>query len=275
MTDLTILSAGGGTWNCGYDDHTLPPVRPGGGQAHHIAGLFAAMGTLVAVLSRDAHGMGQHVDVSMLAAANVTTELGTIEWLVAKNTVQRQTGRHASPVRTLEVQVLAADGRYVTTGFPPHEAKDFQATLDWLVELGLESEFPEAFFLTLGIERGGVDFRNLGSDVEATEIYAAGRGALCLIASRVSAYDFFIGAQKRDLQCGMIYAPEEALGDGHFQARGFPVTVPHPDLGREFTYPGSPVHSTEDGWYIRRRAPLVGEHTQEGFLTGTTGPGQN
>ena len=38
---------------------------------------------------------GQHVDVSMHAAANVTTESGSFVWLVAQRTVQRQTGRHA------------------------------------------------------------------------------------------------------------------------------------------------------------------------------------
>ena len=26
-TDLTMMAAGGPVWNCGYDDHTLPPTR--------------------------------------------------------------------------------------------------------------------------------------------------------------------------------------------------------------------------------------------------------
>ena len=32
-TDLTLLAGGGPVWNCGYDDHTIPPVRGGGNQA--------------------------------------------------------------------------------------------------------------------------------------------------------------------------------------------------------------------------------------------------
>ena len=35
-TDLTLLAGGGPVWSCGYDDHTLPPVRGGGNQAFHI-----------------------------------------------------------------------------------------------------------------------------------------------------------------------------------------------------------------------------------------------
>ncbi len=32
-TDLTLLAGGGPAWSCGYDDHSLPPVRGGGNQA--------------------------------------------------------------------------------------------------------------------------------------------------------------------------------------------------------------------------------------------------
>jgi crotonobetainyl-CoA:carnitine CoA-transferase CaiB-like acyl-CoA transferase len=259
-TDLTLLSGGGVVWNCGYDDHSLPPVRGGGGQAQHVASLFAAIGTLTAVLRRDETGSGQHVDVSMHAALNVTTESGTFVWLVAHQTVARQTGRHAATVPTMETQVQAADGRYVTTGFPPHEGRDFQAIVDWLVLLGIEEEFPETFFLQMGVDRGGVDPRQFGSDPEALAIFGAGRAALCFIASRVPAYDFFVGTQERDIQCGIVYSPEEALEDEHFKARGFPVVVHHPELGRDIIYPGAPFQASDGGWRISRRPPLVGEH---------------
>ena len=263
MTDLTILAGGGPVWNCGYDDHRLPPVRGGGNQAFHVASTFAVMGALTALLARDQTGHGQHVDVSMHAAANVTTESGSYVWLVDRGTVQRQTGRHAATVQTMESQVIAADGRYVCTGFPPNEANDFQTMLDWLDDLGLREEFPDWVLLQLGVERGGVEFRRFAADPEATAIYAAGRDAMCFVASRLSAYDFFVGSQQRDFQCGIVYAPEEALNDPHFVARGFPTTVPHPELGRDIVYPGAPFKSSIDGWRIQRRPPLVGEHTEE------------
>jgi crotonobetainyl-CoA:carnitine CoA-transferase CaiB-like acyl-CoA transferase len=263
MTDLTILAGGGPVWNCGYDDHSLPPVRGGGGQAQHIASVWAAMGALTAVLQRDATGTGQHVDVSMHAAANVTTESGTFVWLVAQQMVQRQTGRHAATVSTMDTQVLAADGRYVSTGFPPHTARDYQAILDWLRLLGLEDECRESFFLQMGIDRGGVDARDLGTDAEAVAIFGAGREALCLIASRLPAYEFFVGTQERDFQCGIVYAPEETLEDPHFVARGFPVAVHHPEMGRDVVYPGAPFSGSQGGWAISRRPPQVGEHNDE------------
>jgi crotonobetainyl-CoA:carnitine CoA-transferase CaiB-like acyl-CoA transferase len=263
MTDLTILAGGGPVWNCGYDDHELPPVRGGGNQAFHIAGTFAVMAGLSAVLNRDVSGLGQHVDVSMHAAANVTTESGTFCWLVDHSTVQRQTGRHAATVATMPTQVLAADGKWVTTGFPPNAGKDFETLLGWLSQLQLTDEFLDTGLLQLGLERGGVDYHKIGSDVETTAIYGAGREALCFIASRLPAYDFFIGAQERDFQCGIVYAPEEAFADPHFVARGFPVPLAQPQLGRTVLYPGAPFKSSTDGWQIRRPAPSIGEHNDD------------
>ena len=53
------------------------------------------------------------------------------------------------------------------------------------------------------------------------------------------------------------------LEDPHFVARGFPVEVEHPELGRTFTYPGAPYKLPASPWRIRRRAPLLGEDNVE------------
>ena len=262
-TDLTLLAGGGPMWSCGYDDHTLPPVRPGENQGLHIAGAFAAMSALTALLYRDAGGAGQHIDVSMHAAANVTTEMGSVEWLVEQATVQRQTGRHAMVEPTMQVQVQAGDGRYVTTGFPPSEARDYQSLLDWMDELGVREQFDERALLELGISLGGIDPRTIANDPVAAEIYGAGRAALTFIASKVGAYEFFCGAQDRDFQCGIVYSPDEALGDKHFRERGFDVPVRHDEFDRTISYPGAPFKLSASPWRIRSRAPLVGEHTAQ------------
>jgi crotonobetainyl-CoA:carnitine CoA-transferase CaiB-like acyl-CoA transferase len=261
-TDLTLLSAAGTTWNCGYDDHSLSPVRPGGGQAHHTASAFAVMGALTAVVHRDHTGIGQHVDVSMLAATNVTTEVSSVDYLYRGATNMRQTGRHASEHKTMGIQVQTGDGGYCTNPLGLTTAGNYQAVIDWLRELGLEDEFPEFFFLPMGVERGGVSLKVLGVDVEATEIYRAGREALYLIASRLTMAEYYVQAQQRGIACGAVYAPDEALADAHFRFREYPVEVEHAELGRSFTYPGLPFTGPAIPKTIRR-APMLGEHTQE------------
>lgn len=259
-TDLTLLAGAGPAWSCGYDDHDLPPVRGGGNQAIQTGGLHAVIATLAAVLHQQSTGRGQQIDVSIHAALNVTTEEATFRWLVAGQTVQRQTGRHASPHPTMSTMAPDRQGRPVNTGAPPRSAAEFQAVLDWLDDLGLRDDFPEAVFLELGVERGGLDLSELAEDVEVQTIFGAGREALISIASRVDGYDYFVDGQRRGLATSVIYAPEELIEDPHFIECGFPTTVEHESLGRSFVYPGAPIRFGASPWRIRSSAPRLGEH---------------
>ena len=265
FTDLTLMAAGGPPWSCGYDDHSLAPVR-GPLQGFHIACHFAVMSTLTALLHRAISGTGQFIDVSMTAAGNVTTEGASYNWLIAQNTVQRQTGRHASVNPSVETQQLCADGRYANTGVGPRQAKGFAALDKWLKELGLFAELPEAVFLELGAQHEGpLDISKIGEDDEITAIFGASRAALRLIASKLSAQEFFVGCQRAGLTAGAVNSPEEAFEDEHFKSHGFQVPVFHEDLGRDVVYPGAPIRLPECPWAISRRAPKLGEHDDEVF----------
>jgi hypothetical protein len=128
----------------------------------------------------------------------------------------------------------------------------------------LAERLPEAVFLEMGANwEGPFDLSLIGNDDTITAIFGAGREALQLIASTVSAYDFFIGCQTAGLSVGAVYAPEEAFEDPHFKARGYQVEVEHEDLGRTFRYPGAPYALRGSPWKIYRRAPKLGEHTNE------------
>jgi crotonobetainyl-CoA:carnitine CoA-transferase CaiB-like acyl-CoA transferase len=261
-TDLTLLASGGAVWSCGYDDHSLPPVRGGGNQAFHMASTFAVLGALTALLHRDRSGDGQRVEVNENAAVNISTELATYEWLIGGLEVQRQTGRHASVQPSLDTTVTAADGKMVNTGVPPRNAAAFRSLSQWLDELGLRDEFPEAFFLDLGAQRAVITSAEIAEDPEVMAIYGAGREALTFIGSRLPAYEFFVGSQERGLPTGIVYSPDEAFADPHIVARGFPTPVEHAD-GARVSYPGAPYRFSRSPWAISRPSPRVGEHNAE------------
>jgi hypothetical protein len=184
--------------------------------------------------------------------------------------VQRQTGRHAAITPSSPTQVQAADGRYVTLGFPPRDARDYQAILDWLDDLGLAASFPDHVLLEMAVERGGVSVVELGQDPIVDQIWSAGRAAMAFIAAHVDARTCFDGFQERGIVCGIVNAPEEVISDPHFVARGFPTAVVHDDLGRTVIYPGAPMRFSRSPWRIRSRAPHIGEHQDE--IVGPTGP---
>ncbi len=264
VTDLTLMAAGGPPWSCGYDDHSLPPVRGWGQQGYHTGCHFAFMSVLTALLYRGSCGQGQFIDVSMVAALNVTTEAASYSWMVNGSTVQRQTGRHASTQPSGETQMKCADGRYVNTGVPPRFPAEFRNLLTWLRDLDFEAELPEAVFLEMGATwEGPFDLSLIGSDDTITAIFGAGREALKLIASKVAAYDFFIGCQNAGIAVGVVYSPEEAFEDVHFKARGFQVDVQHDDFSNTYRYPGAPYKLPASPWRIACRAPHLGEHSDE------------
>lgn len=259
-TDLTLLAGGGPVWSCGYDDHSMPPVRGGGNQAFHTACHFAVMSTLVAILSRGQTDRGQFIDVNMHAAANVTTEVSTYGWLTSGKEVMRQTGRHASYRPTGETQARCADGAWVNTGVPPMKGDEFRALIEWIDELGLREEFADSAVLALGANYDRITVAMINDDELCAEIFGAGRSAMLFLASKMRAYDFFVGTQERGLPTGIVNAPEDVMDDPHFIERGFPVDVPYDSVQRVYRHPGAPIRFTRTPWELRHRAPRIGEH---------------
>ncbi|MDA2894925.1 CoA transferase [Mycolicibacterium sp. BiH015] len=261
VTDLTVLAGGGPMWNCGYDDHSIPPMRGSGDQSANIGGMYGAIGALIALSHRDHTGVGQFVDVNVTAACNVTCEQTTYHWLVNQAVCVRQTGRHAFPTPSSPVQVRCADGSYATTGVLPRKPAEYARLVDWLNELGLTEELPETYFLELAASRDRpVDLAAIGEDDETTAILSAAREAVNLIASRLPAKEFFIQSQRRGFAAGAVLLPHEAFDDEHTVARGMHVPVEHPELARTVVYPGAPYVFSASPVPPITRAPLLGEH---------------
>lgn len=261
VTDLTLLAGAGPLWNCGYDDHSIPPIRGAGDQSANIGGMYAALGALIAVSHRDHTGSGQIIDVNVTAACNVTCEQTTYYWLVKNMICTRQTGRHAGPVPSAPVQVRCADGHYATTGVLPRKPDEFARLRAWLADLDLLEELPEAVFLEMAAERDApVNVAAIGEEDETTAILSAAREAIRLIASRLPAKEFFVTSQQRGFPAGAILAPHEAFEDEHTVARGMHVPVEHPELNRTVVYPGAPYLFGGDVAAPPRPAPRLGEH---------------
>ncbi len=260
VTDLTILARGGPMWSSGYDDHELPPVRGRGNQGIRMAAHFAVMSTMTALLARRRHG-GQFIDVSMNAAANVTTEFASYGWLAAQQTVQRQTGRHATPSPSEPTQVRCADGRFLNTGVPPRRPAEFESLLGWIRELGLEDDFELSALVEMGAGYEYLSLQLIAEDPLVGEIFQSGREAMHFIASKLSAHETFVGFQKRGIACGVVWSPDEVMSDPHFVERGFPTPVYQPQIDRTVLYPGAPIRFTASPMRIAHPAPTLGSDT--------------
>jgi crotonobetainyl-CoA:carnitine CoA-transferase CaiB-like acyl-CoA transferase len=239
--DLVSLALGGILNTCGYDDHEIPPVRPGGGQSYNMAGVFGTTGIMLALFERSVSGRGQVVDVAVHDCISVTTENSNIWWFYLKQTLHRQTGRHATVEPTPSSQVLCGDERYLNGG-APRGSPDWEKFVDWLDSEGKAADLMDERFSDQQVrQQEGRHIR---------EVFSA-------FALTHTADEMYHGGQARGYTWGAIHRPEDAINEPQLKAREFFVKA---DDG--VIFPGSPYRFTRTPWQAAHHVPAPGEHNE-------------
>ena len=245
-SDLIALAAGGPLNSCGYDDHSIPPIRPGGNQGYHSAASFAHIGVMLALLERQKTGLGQLLDVSMHEACAVNVELANPYWFYPKVQVKRQTCRHAQPSPTQPALFRCADDRLVYFVLIVAEPKAWEALVRWMDAKGLAAQLTEPAFSDVAYRQA--NFSQIQDVVE------------CFFLIHASD-DMYKEGQAAGLPIGVLNAPEDLFEDEHLVARGFFVDVEHAGVGT-FAYPGSAYRFSHFSEVKRTAAPKLGADTE-------------
>lgn len=245
-SDLLALAGGGQLNVSGYDDHSIPPIRPGGNQGYHIAASFGLAGAEIALLQRQMDGLGQLVDVSMHECCAITVELAFAFWEYQKAPMLRQTCRHAQPMLTHCALFECADGRFIYAVIMLAEPKPWKALVAWMDEEGMAIDLTEDRFFNSKYRQ-----ENFGYVSEIVE---------CFFLTK-TAEEAYREGQRREIPIGMLHAPEELLDDPHLEARGFWKDVQ--GLEGTIRYPGSPYVFSGFDIPAPARPPLLGEHNRD------------
>ena len=248
-SDLSHMAAGGEMASCGYDESDVP-IAPGGGNAWHMGCHYAYMAIMAALVYRTVSGKGQYIDTSIHEACALTTESAIANYVYRGETLLRQTGRHHAPSPTPRTQFRAKDGVYVTAlisgGLNPRNVKALAELMD---VYGMAGDLKDPKYGDPAV-------------VAASTAHIID-GLLASFIASLPAEDVYHAGQQRGFTWGAVRAPEDLLDDAHLHDRGFWKTVVHPDLGRNFVYPGEAAIFNGSPWAISRRAPSVGEHNEE------------
>ena len=246
-SDLVGLALGTPLNSCGYDDHSIPPIRPGGDQGYQSAASFALIGVMLALVERQQTARGQLVDVGMHDCLAVNAELSNPYWFYPKVAVHRQTCRHAQPTPTQPAIFQCGDDRWVYFVIFVADQKAWQALVEWIESKGVAVDL-------LDPEYADPRFRQTHFDhiQEIVEVFF-------LLQTAEEAYH---EGQARGMPIGPINAPEDLLHDDHLAAREFFVAVDHDDVPPAL-YPGVPFRFSDFGTAPILRAPKLGEHTAE------------
>jgi formyl-CoA transferase len=216
-----------------------PPVKVGVPLTDLGAGLFALAGILMALFHRTRTGVGQYIDTS-LAEAGVALSVWEATEYFSAGTIPQPMGsahRMSAPYQA----VRCADGYLTLAAANQRLFERLCSVLDhpeWVAS----AEFAD--------DTGRV--RNRASLAALIEAVTETRPR----AHWVAVFD------AHDIPCGPLNNYAEVFEDAQIQAREMIVEVDHPALGRIKAL-GSPIKMSATPPVVTRRAPLLGEHTEE------------
>lgn len=228
---------------CGSVYMTGEPGQPYRAQVNWVdfgTALHCAFGTLIALIERGRSGAGQKVEGSLLGTALALTNSFLIEQAVirADRVPTGNRGQTAAPVdvfRTTDGWILCQ-----VVGRPLFERwARLMGEPHWLVDPRFETDESRG--------RHG-------------ELISERMSAWCAERSNEEVMRA-LGEAK--IPCGPVLTPQQALDHPQTAALGFYQPVDYPGLPRPAPVSAVPLRMTRTEGGIRRRAPVLGEHTEE------------
>ena len=203
------------------------------------AGLFALSGIVVALFHRTKTGHGQHIDTSLVEAGVALSVWEATEYFSGPGIPEPMGSAHRmiAPYQAIR----CADG-YITLGTANdrlfHRLCELLGHAEW-------ADHPD-YVDNTGRVRNRVA---LAAQIEAITVRRPRRHWLSVL-------------EEREIPCGPINTYEEVMSDSQIQARQMVVDTDHPTLGRLRTL-GTPLKMSDTPLVTGRRAPLLGEHTEQ------------
>jgi crotonobetainyl-CoA:carnitine CoA-transferase CaiB-like acyl-CoA transferase len=210
------------------------PMRAGNAPADSSAGLYAAIGILVALQERQRSGIGQWVHTSLLEAGIALNDFQAARYLI-DGSVPPQAGN---------------DHPYVTP-------MGVLSTADGHINIGVAGEGQWlAFCKVIGTPdlAAHPDFANMNRPQLAKVLEP-------LMAVRTSA-DWIALFNAASVPAGPIYRMDEVFADPHIAASGITQTVSHPTRG-DIRVIAQPVTLSRTPAHVVSSLPDKGAHTEE------------
>jgi crotonobetainyl-CoA:carnitine CoA-transferase CaiB-like acyl-CoA transferase len=213
------------------------PMRVGIPVADLTAGVFAAMGILIALLEREQSGAGQWVKSSLLGAQISMLDFQAARWTIGKEVPGQAGNNHPTSIPT---GVFATADGYINIA-------------------AAGDDIYRRLCKALSAE-------HLASD----PLYATGRArsqnrdalneAIGAITRAKTSSDWIEALNKAGVPSGPIYRMNEVFADPQVKHLGMTRTVPHKVLG-DVEVVGQPIELSRTPWSIRSATPEAGEHT--------------
>ncbi len=213
------------------------PMRVGIPVADLTAGIFCAMGILIALLEREQSGEGQWVQSSLLAAQISMLDFQAARWLIAKEVPGQAGNNHPTSIPT---GVFATADGHINIAAAGNEMYRRLCAV-----LGAQALADDPDYAT---DKGRLKHRDrLNAAIEA------------ITRTRPSA-EWIARINEAGVPCGPIYKMDEVFADPQVQHIGIAQPVEHPTLGR-LELVGQPITLSRTPSRLATATPERGEHT--------------
>jgi formyl-CoA transferase len=233
--DQIAQGMGGLMWITGLPGQG--PVRAGIPVADLTAGIFAAMGILVALLEREESGEGQWVESSLLAAQISMLDFQAARWLIGREVPPQAGNDHPTSIPTGVFKT--ADG-YINIA-----AAGDEIWRRFCRAVAAEHLIADPLFATAKAR---------------SQNRAKLNAIIGELTPRRSSAEWIEVLNKAGVPTGPIYKMDEVFADPQVQHIGIAQPVEHPTLGR-IEVVGQPVTLSRTPSAIRTPTPERGEHT--------------
>lgn len=235
--DLIAQGMGGLMWLTGYPDRE--PLRAGISPADLSAGIFAAMGTMIALLERERSGKGQWVQTNLLASQIMMLDYQAMSWLMDKRIPLQRGNDHPQIVPT---------GVYRSSdGFFTLSTVGNDSYYRLCRAIGAPQLIDDPNFLDAPLRERNRDALN----------EAINKATLCKTSS-----EWVEILNAAGVPAGPIYKLDEMFADPQVIETGIARPLDHPKLG-QVEILGQPIGLSRTPAQMRRAPPELGEHTDE------------
>ncbi len=215
------------------------PVRVGVPIADLTAGIFTAMGILIALLEREESGEGQFVESSLLAAQIAMLDFQATRWTVGKEVAPQAGNNHPTNIPSGVFRTSAGHINIASAGQEMFARFCRAAGLD-----GLMTD-PD-FAMPKARSKNRDKLNAIMEEVTATK----------------SSAEWIESLNRAGVPCGPIYRMNEVFADPQVQHLGIVQPVEHPSLGR-LDLIGQAVTLSRTPSQLRSATPERGEHTDD------------
>ncbi|MFC1860735.1 CaiB/BaiF CoA transferase family protein [Chloroflexota bacterium] len=237
-SDMVAGAMGGSMYVSG--DVDTPPLKLYGSQSFYSAGLFAAIGVLLALRNRHTTGKGQHIDISLQECVAATLDHVLVRFLYEGVTAKRQGSLYWNNAFRI---FPCCDGYILLSLF--HQ---WETLVEWVDSEGMADDLTDNKW-----QDRETRLKHLDHIIKVLERWTLSHTVAELVEK----------GQLMRFPWAEVTTIPGLLASPQLNERNYFIDAVDRESGKRYKIPGAPVKLSRSPWHVGTYAPAHGEHNRD------------